>query len=109
VDRFARGAELWARGQPFEAHEVWEDLWRETAPRSRERALLAGLIQACAAALQARRGKWDGVARLIERACGNLVRADVPDFADVLRSWGGRGDLPALPGNLWPPRASKQS
>jgi hypothetical protein len=109
VDRYARGAELWARGQPFEAHEVWEDLWRETAPRSRERALLAGLIQACAATLQARKQKWDGVARLIERACGNLAAAGVPEFAAVLRQWGGRGDPPALPGNLWPPPASKQS
>jgi len=104
---YRRGAELWARGLAWQAHEAWEDVWRDTPAGSRERALLAGLIQACAAAVQAQRGRWAGVAALIARASGNLVRAGADDFATVLRTWAGRGDLPPLPGNLWPPPPSK--
>lgn len=105
----ARGVELFDGGQPWEAHEVWEDLWRVAPPGERER--LAGLIQAAAAVVQAQRGRWRGVERLVARAVGNLGGGA---FADALVAWGARvvaaeryEPPPRLAGNLPAPRPSK--
>src|SRR5688572_701012 len=64
------GCDLYENGFPWEAHEEWEGAWAATPP-GLEHALLAGLIQAAAAAVQARLGKWRGVASLVARARRN--------------------------------------
>ena len=50
---FRRGLDLFNRGDFYEAHEVWEDIWRSTTPEPKD--LFQGLIQV-AAALHQHRG-----------------------------------------------------
>jgi predicted metal-dependent hydrolase len=59
---FRRGIELFNRGEFFDAHEVWEDLWRECPPA--ERRFYQALIQAAVAALHWSRGNAAGARRL---------------------------------------------
>src|SRR5262249_16336944 len=60
--RFLRGIELFNRGEFFEAHEVWEDLWHECA--SADRKFYQALIQAAVAAYHWSRGNAAGAKRL---------------------------------------------
>lgn len=60
--RFLAGVELFNRGEFFDAHEVWEDLWRDCA--SSERRFFQALIQAAVAAYHYSRGNTTGAARL---------------------------------------------
>jgi predicted metal-dependent hydrolase len=77
---------LYASGAYWDAHEAWEDRWRVAPHGSDERARLAGLIQLCAAAVQAQRGRWRGVATLAVRAERNLA-ASSPALAAAVRAW----------------------
>jgi predicted metal-dependent hydrolase len=91
------GCDLFEHGFPWEAHEEWEAAWAATPP-GLEHALLAGLIQAAAAVVQARLGKWRGVTTLAQRARHNLLAAggprlcgvDVAGFARELVGWAAR-------------------
>ena len=91
------GCDLYEHGFPWEAHEAWEAAWAATPP-GLEHALLAGMIQAAAAAVQARLGRWRGVASLAARARRNLHAAggprlcgvDVRGFAAELVAWSAR-------------------
>lgn len=47
-DALLRGARRWDAGEFFEAHEAWEDRWRECTDE-RERRLFQGLVQIAAA------------------------------------------------------------
>jgi predicted metal-dependent hydrolase len=60
--RFLSGVELFNRGEFFDAHEVWEDLWRECAPA--DRRFYQALIQAAVAAYHWGRGNATGAGRL---------------------------------------------
>ena len=60
--RYLAGIELFNRGEFFEAHEVWEDLWRECAPA--DRRFYQALIQAAVAAHHWSRGNAAGAKRL---------------------------------------------
>jgi predicted metal-dependent hydrolase len=60
--RFLAGVELFNRGEFFDAHEVWEDLWRDCP--SAERRFYQALIQAAVALYHAGRGNAAGAARL---------------------------------------------
>lgn len=60
--RFLAGVELFNRGEFFDAHEVWEDLWHECA--SAERRFYQALIQAAVAAYHWSRGNVTGASRL---------------------------------------------
>lgn len=44
---FQEGITLFNRGDFYESHEVWEDIWRSTTPEPRD--LFQGLIQVAAA------------------------------------------------------------
>ena len=46
-DALARGADLFNRGQYWEAHEAWEDLWLEL--EDEQKLFVQGLIQVAAA------------------------------------------------------------
>ena len=60
--RFREGIELFNRGEFFEAHEVWEDLWHEC--KSADRRFYQALIQAAVAAYHWGRKNAAGAARL---------------------------------------------
>ncbi|MCI0702712.1 MAG: DUF309 domain-containing protein [Planctomycetia bacterium] len=60
--RFHKGIELFNRGEFFEAHEVWEDLWQECG--SANRRFYQALIQAAVAAYHWSRNNATGAARL---------------------------------------------
>jgi uncharacterized protein len=60
--RYLAGIELFNRGEFFEAHEVWEDLWHDTA--GPDRRFYQGLIQAAVAVYHAGNGNARGARRL---------------------------------------------
>jgi predicted metal-dependent hydrolase len=60
--RYRAGIDLFNRGDYFEAHEVWEDLWRD-CPAS-ERRFYQALIQAAVAVYHFHRGNFTGADRL---------------------------------------------
>lgn len=73
-DDYLWAIDLYNAGYPWEAHEVWEGLWRQADPGP-DRELLQALIQLAAAAVQLRRGRPDGAARVIARARDHLAAA----------------------------------
>lgn len=60
--RYLAGIEHFNRGDYFEAHEVWEDLWHDTA--GPDRRFYQGLIQAAVAVYHAGNGNARGARRL---------------------------------------------
>ncbi len=60
--RYLEGIELFNRGEYFEAHEVWEDLWQDCP--SCDRRFYQALIQAAVAIYHFERGNFSGTARL---------------------------------------------
>jgi uncharacterized protein len=59
---FIRGVDLFNRGEYFEAHEVWEDVWMD-CPGS-ERRFYQALIQAAVAVYHFDRDNFTGASRL---------------------------------------------
>ncbi|MBZ5509539.1 MAG: DUF309 domain-containing protein [Acidobacteriia bacterium] len=77
---FQRGLTLFNAREYFDAHEVWEDVWR--AAPVEEKKFLQGLIQVAVALHHHGRGNLDGARSLLARAQRNLQ--DYPDsFAGV--------------------------
>lgn len=60
--RYLDGIDHFNRGDYFEAHEVWEDLWHDTA--GLDRRFFQGLIQAAVAVYHAGNGNARGARRL---------------------------------------------
>jgi hypothetical protein len=60
--RYLAGIELFNRGEYFDAHEVWEDLWQDCP--SCDRRFYQALIQAAVAVYHFERGNNAGAARL---------------------------------------------
>jgi hypothetical protein len=73
-DTFRRGVDLYHAGYLWEAHEAWEELWKQ-ARDAAERDLLQGLIQTAAALIKVHAGVVDGVRRLAAAARPRLARA----------------------------------
>jgi hypothetical protein len=67
---FQRGAELFNAREYFDAHEVWEDVWR--AAPAEEKRFLQGLIQVAVALHHHTRGNLEGARSLLARAHRNL-------------------------------------
>ena len=67
---FQHGLELFNTGKFFDAHEVWEDVWR--AAPAEEKKFLQGLIQVAVALHHHSRGNLDGARSLLARAQRNL-------------------------------------
>lgn len=65
-DALPRGAELFNRGQYWEAHEAWEELWLALSDQPRE--FVQGLIQVAAAGHKA-------FAQRQPRGCVKLLRS----------------------------------
>ena len=62
--RYLAGILLFNRHEFFEAHEVWEDLWRDCAAEPRR--FYQGLIQAAVAVYHGSNGNVPGARRLFE-------------------------------------------
>ena len=62
------GARLYVEGFFWEAHEVWEAVWKASSPNSVERLLLRGLIQLANAALKLTMGRGNAALRLLIEA-----------------------------------------
>jgi predicted metal-dependent hydrolase len=68
---YRRGISLFNQRNFFDAHEVWEDVWREsTGP---EKKFLQGLIQVAVAFHHHSTGNLVGAQSLLERARRNLA------------------------------------
>jgi predicted metal-dependent hydrolase len=84
--RYPAGAELFNRGEYFEAHEAWEDLWHDTA--GPDRRFYQGLIQAAVAVYHAGNGNTRGARRLFHS--GRRYMSAFPDHhlgLDVPAFW----------------------
>ncbi len=85
--RITRGMELFNRGEFHDAHEVWEDVWRDTP--GPERAFYQGLVQAAVCCFHAGRGNRGGAGTMYGGAMA-LLRPFAParDGIDVERFLG---------------------
>jgi predicted metal-dependent hydrolase len=106
-----RGRALFNAGSFFEAHEQWEDAWREA--RGEARIFLQGLIQIAAGFYKAGQQKPGACARLLEAGLEKLEHANaagrLATFASQVRAalarahaWqsgdeDGLGPVPVLP------------
>lgn len=70
-DGYHRGIRLFNRRQFYDAHEVWEDVWRES--HGVEKRFLQGLIQAAVALHHHSRGNVAGACSLLARSHKNLA------------------------------------
>ncbi len=71
-DRLFEGRAAFDRGAFFEAHELWEQTWRELD--GEERTAVQGLIQIAAALHHLQRGQPRPAARLLAKALEKLSR-----------------------------------
>ena len=80
----AEGMLLFDRGDYFQAHEVWEELWRATDGPERE--LVQGLIQAAVSLHHHRNRNRAGESKMRERALDKLQAfAPIWEGIDVQR------------------------
>lgn len=85
--RFPWALALFHSGYYWEAHEVWESLWRERPQGSAERLFLQGLIRLAACGLKHREHHIDGIlshaagaARLFTRSKQDCFGLQVPNL-----------------------------
>lgn len=90
--KFARGIELFNRGEFFEAHEELEDVWREC--QDPEKKFVQALIQSAVALHHHSRGNLAGARSLLLRSSQNLqnhplnfMGIDVGRLRRDLESW----------------------
>ena len=76
--RFQQGLELFNAGEWYAAHDVFEELWHETADP--ERRSLQGILQVAVAQLHLQRGNRRGATILFGEALGRLKRPGTPDL-----------------------------
>jgi uncharacterized protein len=89
-DLLQEGLVLFNRGQYYEAHEVWEDLWRATDGPLR--LSYQGLVQSAVGLHHRSRANRLGAEALLHRAIRNLekdptveTRIDIPDLVRQLQ------------------------
>ena len=74
--RFAQGVELFNAAQWYEAHDVFEDLWHDTAEP--ERRWVQGVVQIAVAMVHLGRGNSNGAAILLGEGLGRLTSSMAP-------------------------------
>jgi hypothetical protein len=79
-DGYQRGIHLFNAAEFYDAHEVWEDVWRESS--GAEKRFLQGLIQAAVALHHHSTGNVVGATSLLVRARRNLG-ASPGEFAGI--------------------------
>jgi hypothetical protein len=77
---YAHGIDLFNEQHFYDAHEVWEDVWRESV--GHEKGFLQGLIQAAVALHHHSTGNVVGACSLLERSRRNLA-AFPEDFGGI--------------------------
>ena len=82
--RFQQGVELFNAGEWYAAHDLFEELWHETADP--ERRSLQGILQVAVAQLHLQRGNRCGATILFGEALGRLKRPGTPDLGVDLAS-----------------------
>lgn len=83
---YLSGIDHFNRGDYFEAHEVWEDLWHEC--RSADRLFYQSLIQAAVALYHNANGNRTGAERLFTRGREKMTRYTSPHYGlDGVRFW----------------------
>lgn len=84
--RYLAGIVLFNRGDFFEAHEVWEELWMDTAgPDKRD---IQGLIQAAVGLCHFCNGNVRGAVKLYHSARDYMTRHDAPHLGlDTTAFW----------------------
>ena len=84
--RYLAGAVLFNRGDFFEAHEVWEDLWMDTA--GSDKRFYQSLIQAAVGLLHFCNGNMRGAAKLYRSSKDYMQRYDSPHLGlDIIVFW----------------------
>lgn len=78
--RFLAGIEYFNRRAYFSAHEIWEDVWKETDGPDRE--FYKGLIQVAVALHHLTNGNWRGACNLFVR-CQQLLSPFQPRHEGV--------------------------
>ncbi|HSF18409.1 MAG TPA: DUF309 domain-containing protein [Vicinamibacteria bacterium] len=68
------GVDLFNAGYYWEAHAVWEELWRAAPASSRSSRFLQGLIQLAASSLKHTAGREAGATKLLQSALAKLER-----------------------------------
>ena len=88
---YFEGLRLFNRGEFFEAHEVWEEIWSQVPDPRRER-FYQGIIQAAVTLELLRRGKAVGVRKvfvscktLLETLPSPFMGLDIGGFLERLR------------------------
>jgi len=91
-NRYQRGIRLFNEQEFYDAHEVWEDVWRESS--GLEKKFLQGLIQTAVAFHHHSTGNVVGECSLMERARKNLAACPerfggicVVDLLESLVQW----------------------
>lgn len=85
--RYLAGIVLFNRGDFFEAHEVWEGLWMDTA--GEEKRFYQALIQAAVGLLHFCNGNIPGAAKLYRSSRDYMARYDSPHLGlDQQVFWG---------------------
>jgi len=91
AEALARGQQLLAESRPFEAHEVFEAVWKDPATPEGDRALWRGLAQLAVGVTHRLRGNEKGAAALLRRAAESLApeagRQPHGVAVDGLRAW----------------------
>ncbi len=104
VDPVARGLSLARARRWFEAHEAFEDAWREERAPAR-RSLLRALVHACVSLEHRRRDNAVGAALQLAKARARLAGADPADpLAGAASAWiaAVAALTPAAPEDRWP-------
>lgn len=83
---FRYGERLFRAQYWWEAHAVWEELWRAAAPGSPERGVLRAFIQLAAAALREELGGRRGSRKLLAAARQGMDRANGHRGAAAIRT-----------------------
>jgi uncharacterized protein len=89
---YCHGIELYNAGKFYEAHEVWEEIWRKV--EGEERLFYQGLIQVAAALIHHNRGNLRGVQIVLPKALAKLetlpptfMSLDLNKFTALLRDF----------------------
>ena len=84
--RYLAGVVLFNRGDFFEAHEVWEDLWMDTT--GPDKRYIQGLIQAAVGLCHFCNGNVRGAVKLYHSARDYMTRNDAPHLGlDTAAFW----------------------
>jgi hypothetical protein len=112
-DRLYReGLEAFNSGRFFEAHELWEDLWRETPEP--DKRFLQGLIHVAAAFHHHSRANLLGTRRQLERGLRRLAGfpevyggLEIESIRAAAREWVAAIVSEAIPNSMKPPRIGR--